>query len=205
MKLYYSLGACSLSPHIALREAGLPVELVRVDLVTKQTSDGSDFLAINPKGSVPVLGLDHGEILTEGPAIVQYVADLAPQSGLAPANGTMARYRLQEWLNFISTEVHKNFSPLFKRTTPEETRQTAIATLEKCFRLLDDRLRIQPFLMGETFTVADGYLFTILKWAKLVHVDLAPWPQLVAFLERVGARPAVQAAMLAERAIAAPK
>jgi glutathione S-transferase len=167
MKLFYSLGACSLSPHIALQEAGLPVELVRVDLVTKQTSDGSDFLAINPKAYVPVLQLDDGEFLTEGPAIVQYIADLVPQSGLAPASGTMARYRLQEWLNFISSEVHKAFGPLFKRTTPDETRQTVIATLEKRFAFLDDRLRGQPFLMGETFTVADGYLFTILKWAKL--------------------------------------
>ncbi len=200
MKLFFAPGACSLSPHIALREAGLAHELVRVDFATKTTSDGRNFLEINTKGYVPALELDDGQLLTEGPAIVQYIADLAPQTGLAPANGTTDRYRLQEWLNFISTEIHKTFGPLFRPTTPSEIKDAARAQLGVRLTWVSQQLAAKPYLTGETFTIADGYLYTVLRWGRMTGVDVAQWPNLAAFVERVGARPAVAAANEAEKA-----
>ena len=198
MKLYFSPGACSLSPHIALREAGLPVELVKVDLQAKTLADGSDFRAINAKGSVPVLGLPDGGVLTEGPAIVQYIADRNPAAGLAPANGTPERYRLQEILNFITSELHKGFSPLFNPTCPPEWKAQVKAMLGQRFDWLSGQLDGKSYLLGEQFSVADGYLFTVLFWTRWVGIDLANWPVLQAFFERVAARPQVQAALAAE-------
>jgi glutathione S-transferase len=198
MKLFFSPGACSLSPHIALREAGVPFDLVQVALSTKKTKDGADFKAVNAKGYVPTLELDGGEILTEGPAIVQYIADQKPETHLAPANGTMPRYHLQEWLNFISTELHKQFSPLFYSKTPEEVKTGQRERLGGRFDYLVERLGDRPWLMGETFTVADGYLFTVLRWTALTGIDLSKWPKLVEYQARVEARPAVQAALEAE-------
>ncbi len=198
MKLFFSPGACSLSPHIALLEAGLPVELVKVDLKTKQMADGGDFTAINPKGYVPTVQLDSGEVLTEGPAIVQYIADQKPESGLAPANGTMARYRLQEWLTFINSELHKTFGALFNPTAPAETKDAAKALLAKRFEYVVSQLQGKDYLTGSQFTVADGYLFTVINWSQWVGIDLAQWPVLAAFHARVAARPAVQAALCAE-------
>ncbi len=201
MKLYYSPGACSLSPHIVLREAGLDFQIEKVDLGAKKTAGGEDFTKINPKGYVPTLQLDDGEILTEGPAIVQYLADLKPAKNLAPAAGTRARYRLQEWLNFISTELHKGFSPLFKSTIPQPVKDEFAATLGKRFDYLSGVLAGKSYLMGDTFTVADAYLFTILSWAGYVKIDLSKWPVLKEYSARVAARPAVQETMKAERLI----
>lgn len=198
MKLYFSPGACSLSPHIALREAGLPFELEQVNLRTKQTKDGSDYRAINPKGQVPVLKLDDGQLLTEGPAIVQFIADQKPQSKLAPANGTIERYRLQEWLNHITSELHKSFTPLFNSKTVPETKAAFIEAIGGRFDLISKHLENRQYLMGDTFTVADGYLFTILNWTGHVGIDLAKWPVLKAYQARVAARPAVHAALVAE-------
>lgn len=198
MKLFYSPGVCSLSPHIALREAGLPVELCKVDLKSKQMEGGANYAALNPKGYVPAIELEDGSLLTEGPAIVQYIADKAPGSGLAPAAGTLERYRLQEWLGFINSELHKAFSPLFKPDTPDSVKAGIKTTLAGRFDFLSSRLDGKAWLMGETFTVADGYLFTILNWCKWVGIDLAAWPVLTAFQARVAARPAVQAALRAE-------
>ena len=195
MKLYYAPGACSLSPHIALREAGLPFELVRVDLRSKRTDAGDDYGAVNPKGSVPALALDGGEVLTEGPAVVQYLADLKPESGLAPAPGTLARYRLQEWLNFITTELHKGFAPLFKPDTPDAYKEISKANVSKRFAYLDGELAGKSYLMGETFTVADAYLFVMLAWADRMGIDLQPLANLRAYKERLAARPSVQHAM----------
>jgi len=198
MKLYYSPGACSLSPHILLREAGLPFELVLASTKTHKLADGSDYYAINPKGSVPLLELDNGERLTEGPVIGQYIADLAPASGLAPANGTMARYRLQEWLNFLTSEVHKTFSPLFSPATPEDYKPIAKARIVDRLTLVDNALAGKSYLTGEQFTVADAYLFVLTNWAQPVGLDIAKLANLGAFRARVAARPAVQAAMKAE-------
>jgi glutathione S-transferase len=198
MKLYYSPGACSLSPHIALLEAGLKVELVLTSTKTKQLADGSDFYAINSKGSVPVLELDNGERLTEGPAIVQYIADLAPDKNLAPANGSMARYRLQEWLNFITSELHKGFSPLFNPSTPEDYKPVARANLDARFAWVNQQLEGKQFLLGDQFTVADGYLFVVSNWGQYVGVEVGGLANLAAFRARVAARPAVIAAMTAE-------
>ncbi|HYO57811.1 glutathione transferase GstA [Archangium sp.] len=198
MKLYYSPGTCSLSPHISLREAGLSFETEKVDISTKKTEAGKDYLTINPKGYVPALQLDDGSLLTEGPAIVQYIADKAPQSKLAPAHGTMERYRLQEWLNFISTELHKGFSPLFNPAYPEEVKKLARANLGKRFELLRNEFDKKPFLMGQQFTIADGYLFTVLGWTKFLGMDLGEWPWLKAYHTRVAERPHVQAALKAE-------
>lgn len=199
MKLYFSPGACSLSPHIVARELGLPVQLEQVDLTSKRTHDGRDFTQINPKGYVPVLELDGGEILTEGPAIVQYLADQAPDKGLAPANGTLARYRLQGWLGYINSELHKTYSPLFRDTTPAETRAERAAYLQKRYVLIDDELANKPYLTGDAFTVADAYLFTVTTWAGYVKVDLSAFAHVQAFMDRVRARPAVQAAQAAEQ------
>jgi glutathione S-transferase len=198
MKLYYAAGACSLSPHIALTEAGIDATLVKVDTKTHKVADGTDFYAINPKGYVPVLELDNGERLTEGPAIVQYIADQNPDSGLAPAAGTMDRYRLQEWLNFISTELHKQFGPLFAQTTPAEYKDVLKEKIANRFDWLARELTGREYLMGKQFTVADGYLFTILGWTDRARIDLARWPALAAYRARVAARPKVRDAMIAE-------
>ncbi len=197
-KLYYSPGACSLSPHIALREAGLPFQLVMASTKTKKLADGSDFLAINPKGQVPLLELDDGERLSEGPAIVQYIADQAPTSGLMPPAGTMARYHALEWLNYITSEIHKGFTPLFTPGTHEETKATARQKLGERLAWVDTQLAGKTWLMGEHFTVADAYLFTVANWGKYAGVDIAPLANLSAYMGRVAARPAVQAALKAE-------
>ena len=198
MKLYYSPGACSLSPHIALREAGLEFTLVRASTKTHQLDDGTDFYRINPLGYVPVLELDGGERLREGPAIVQYVADQAPDKQLAPANGTLARYQLQEWLNFIGTEVHKGFSPLFNPATPADYKAMCKDKLGQRLQWINDQLQDGGYLMGAQFTVADGYLFTTTNWAKPMGIDLSHLDKLVAYRQRTSERPAVVAAMKAE-------
>lgn len=198
MKLYYAPGACSLSPHIVLREAGFDIALEKVNLRTKETESGGNFLAINPKGYVPALELDGGEILTEGPAIIQYVADLAPEKKLVPPAGTLARARVQEWLNFIGTELHKSFSPLFNPATGDDAKAAARALIDRRLSFAASVLDAQPYLTGDSFTVADAYLFTVLSWTGFVKVDITPWPSLGAYFERIKARPAVQAAMAAE-------
>jgi glutathione S-transferase len=204
MKLYYSPGACSLSPHIAFREAGLPVTLVKASTKTHQLDDGTDYYAINPKGYVPVLELDNGERLSEGPAIVQYLADLSPSSGLAPATGTMERYRLQEWLNFITSELHKQFSPLFAANTPAEYKEILKEKIAKRFDWVAEQLKGKDYLMGKQFTVADAYLYTILRWTSFVGIDLARWPVLAAYSARVAARPKVHEALIAEGLVKQP-
>lgn len=205
MKLYFSPGACSLSPHIVAHELGLPLKLEKVDTQTKRTETDRDFWQINPKGYVPVLELDNGEVLTEGPAIVQYLADLKPEGKLAPANGTLARARLQEALNYITSEIHKSYSPLFSDATPEATREERKAYLAKRYGFIEKILAKQPWLLGEHFTVADAYLFTVTRWADFVKFDLSAFPHVQAFQKRVAARPAVQAAMAAEGLIKAAK
>ena len=201
MKLYYSPGACSLSPHIVAREAGISLDLEKVDLKTKQTESGRDFLSISPRGYVPALQLDNGEVLAEGPAIIQYLADLKPESGLAPANGSMPRYRLQEWLTYIGTEIHKSYSPLFNPATPDSVREDRAAYLLRRYGLIEQTLAKQPYLLGEQFSVADVYLFVVTNWARIVKLDLSAFPALQAFQERVAARPAVQDALRAEKLI----
>ena len=198
MKLYYSPGACSLSPHIVLREAGLAFEPVLASTKTHKLQDGTDYYGINPKGYVPLLELDNGERLTEGPAIVQYIADQAPAKKLAPAAGTMARYRLQEWLNFITSELHKSFSPLFNPAMPEEGKALYRTRLGDRFKWVDGQLAGKNYLMGEDFSVADAYLFVVAGWGKHVGVDISGLANLGAFMARVGARPAVQEALKAE-------
>ena len=198
MKLYYSPGACSLSPHIVLHEAGLPFQAVLASTKTHKLADGTDYYTINPKGYVPLLELDDGQRLSEGPAIVQYIADQVPQKQLAPAAGTMARYRLIEWLNFVSTELHKTYSPLFNAAMPAEAKALFRDKLLGRYRWINEQLEGRSYLMGETFTVADAYLFTVTSWARHVGVDLAPFAHLNAYMARVAARPAVQAAMKAE-------
>jgi glutathione S-transferase len=197
MKLYYSPGACSLSPHIALNEAGLAYDSESVDLASKKTKSGADYRAINPKGAVPALQLDNGQVLTEGSAIVQYIADQKPATKLAPGAGTLERYRLQEWLNYVASEVHKGFSPLFNPKATEEWKQVIKDNLAAKFDYLSKQLQGKDYLMG-AFSVADAYLFTILGWTKYFNIDLAKWPVLVKYMERVGARPAVKAALEAE-------
>jgi glutathione S-transferase len=197
MKLYYSPAACSLSPHIALKETGLAHTLVKVDLKSKAMDGGGDFNAVNGKGYVPTLELDDGSRLTEGPAILQYIADQAPGSGVAAANGTMPRYRLQEWLNFISTELHKQYSPLFDEKTPAEVKTAQRNKLGTRFDWIVAQLGSKPYLM-DSFTVADGYLFTVLSWSKWVDIDLGKWPVLAEYVARVGARPKVVEALKAE-------
>jgi glutathione S-transferase len=198
MKLYYSPGACSLSPHIALREAGLPFDLVLASTKTHKLADGTDYYTINPKGYVPLLELDDGQRLSEGPAIVQYIADLAPASGLAPAAGTMARYRLIEWLNFVSTELHKSYSPLFNPAMPEDGKAVYRERLKGRYKYVNEQLEGKSFLLGDTFSAADPYLFTVTTWAPRVSLDLSGLGYLQAYMARVGARPAVQAALKAE-------
>jgi glutathione S-transferase len=198
MKLYYSPGACSLSPHIVLREAELPFDLVRAFTKTHKLDDGTDYYTINPKGYVPLLELDDGQRLTEGPVIVQYIADKVPAKKLAPPAGTMERYRLQEWLNFITTEIHKTYSPLFNPDMPEPAKQIFRLKLDSRYKWVEGQLQGRQFLMGDTFTVADAYLFTVSRWAKVVGVDITGLPNLTAYLARIDARPAVQAALKAE-------
>ena len=193
MKLYYSPGACSLSPHIVLREAGLAFEPVLASTKTHKLLDGTDYYSINPKGYVPLLELDSGERLTEGPAIVQYIADKAPGKKLAPPYGTMERYRVLEWLNYIATELHKGFAPLFHPAG--EPRDHAMAVIAAKFDYVEGQLGVGPFLAGEDFGVADAYLFVILGWARVFHFDFERWPALKTFRQLVGARPAVRAAL----------
>ena len=203
MKLYYSPGACSLSPHIVAREAGLSPELVRVDLVARTTADAQDYLTINPKGYVPYLQLDDGEFLSEGPAIVQYLGDQGAASGIIPPAGTRDRYRLQEWLSFINSELHKSYSPLFATTTTAEVRAERAAYLRKRYAIVEKHLATQDWLVGGRFSAADAYLFTVTNWARMVGLDLSDLPRLQAFQTRVAARPAVQAAMKVEGLLAA--
>jgi glutathione S-transferase len=198
MKLFYSSGACSLSPNIVAHEAGINLRLQKVDLRTKTIETEGDFFAINPKGYVPALQLDNGQLLTEGPVIVQYLADLKPETGLAPAAGTFERYRLQEMLVFINSELHKTFSPLFRPDTPAEVRTERQQHLLKRFAIVDQQLQGRQYLFGDRFSVADAYLFTVTSWAPKVKVDLSKFANLPAFQERVAARPAVVAAMKAE-------
>lgn len=198
MKLYYASGACSLSPHIVLCELGVAHELEKVDLKSHTTAGGTDFYTINPKGYVPVLQLDNGERLTEGPAIVQYLADLKPAAGLLPPAGSLARARAQEWLNFIATELHKSFAPLFNPTSADELKANAHATIARRLGIFDKVLTGQDYLTGTQFSVADAYLFTIVNWSGFMAIDLTPWPAVSAFQKRVGARPAVQQALKAE-------
>lgn len=199
LKLFLKPGACSLSPHIALEEAGLPYETESVDLARKVTASGGNFFEINPKGYVPALRLETGELLTEGPAIVQYIADQVPERQLAPAHGTIGRYRLQSWLNYIGTELHKSCSPFFNPMAKDDWKAAARANLERRLRHVDDHLGAgSAYLLGDHFSVADGYLFTVLSWMKPIGFDLSPYPNLQAFQARVAARPAVQAALKAE-------
>lgn len=198
MKLYYSSGACSLAAHIALCESALEFQLAAVDLKAKTLADGADFRKINPNGYVPVLELADGERLTEAVAVLQYIADQKPQAGLAPAPGTMQRYRLIRWLAFISSELHKSFSPLFRDTTPEAYKPVVLAHLAQRFAYVDEQLAGKSFLMGEQFTIADAYLFVMLNWAVLLQVDLAPFANLRALQARIAARPGVQRALQEE-------
>lgn len=204
MKLYYSPGACSLSPHITLLEAGLKATLVKVDTKTHKLAGGEDFYAINGKGYVPVLELDDGRRLTEGPAIVQYLADLRPESRLVPPAGSFERYRLQEWLNFITSELHKQYGPFFAPNTPAEYKSILRDKLRSRLEWLAGRLGGNDYLLGSQFTVADAYLYTILRWSPFVDIDLAKWPVVAAYKARVEARPHVREALLAEGLIKEP-
>jgi glutathione S-transferase len=198
MNLYYIEQSCALAPHIVANEAGIPVNPVRVDFKTKRTAGGADFVAINPKGYVPALELDNGEVLTENVALLQYLADQKPAAQLAPANGTLARVRLQEALNYIATELHRGYSPLFNPATPAAVREDASASLHKRYALLDKQLTGRTYLFGDEFTVADAYLFVVTRWAEIVKLDLSGYANLQAFQRTVAARPAVKAAMKAQ-------
>jgi glutathione S-transferase len=198
MKLYYAPGACSLSPHIALLEAGMPFDLVKVDLKAKKLENGDDYLKVNPKGQVPALDIGNGELLTEGPVIVQMIADKAAGKNLAPANGSTERYKLQEWLNFITTELHKNFGPLFSPVLADDAKAFFKDRVMGKFKYVDAQLAGRDYLMGKQFTVADGYLFTMLNWAERMKFDLSAMPNLLAYKARVAARPKVQEALTKE-------
>jgi glutathione S-transferase len=198
MKLYYSAGACSLSPHIVLLESGLPFEAVSAPTKTHQLVDGTDYYTINPLGYVPLLELDDGRRLREGPAIVQYIADQVPAKQLAPANGTFERYKLQEWLTFIGTELHKGFSPLFQPNTPADYKPFCLDRLTARLQWVNGELAGEDYLLGSQFSVADAYLFTVTGWAPHVGLDLSPFANLLAYRARVAARPAVIAALRAE-------
>lgn len=198
MKLYYSPGACSLSPHIVAKEAGINVELKKVDLKTKTLAEGGSYTAVNAKGYVPALGLDDGSLLTEGPVIVQYMADQKPDSGLAPKTGTVERMRLQEWLNFISTELHKAMGTFFNPKAPEDWKAAVTERLGVRLDYVAKELAGKQYLMGDKFSVADAYLFTILNWAPMVKFDLSRWPTITDYHKRVGQRPKVQEALKAE-------
>jgi glutathione S-transferase len=198
MKLYFAPGACSLSPHIVARELGIPFELKKVNTKEKTIEGGGDYWQVNPRGYVPALELDNGQVLTEGPAIVQYLADQKPDAGLAPKNGTIERYRVQEWLNFLTSEIHKQFSPLFKPNTPEDYKPIAKQNIATRFDWLDKQLEGKEYLTGKQFTVADAYLFVLTNWTKPTQIDLSKWPNIAAFQKRVAARPKVKEAMQAE-------
>ena len=198
MKLYYAPGACSLASHIALQETGLPFEIDALNFSTRTTAGGKDFMQLNPKGYVPALELDDGSILTEGAAILQYIADQNPEAGLAPKADSIERYRLQEWLNFISTEVHKSFSPLFNKASSDEVKSNARTMLTKRLGYIETQLANKPYLLGDHFTVADVYLFVVAGWSSHVGFDLGPFPKINAYLSRIAQRPAVQAALKAE-------
>ncbi|HXC54940.1 MAG TPA: glutathione transferase GstA [Rhizomicrobium sp.] len=198
MKLYYAPGACSLSPHIVAAEAGIALELEKVDLKTHKTERGEDYYAVNPKGYVPALRLDDGNVLTEGPAIVQYLADLRPQAGLAPPNGTLERYRLQEWLHFIGTELHKQFAPIIGGKGSDAAQAEARAKIAKRLEYIDGQLAGRDYLLGATFSAADAYLFVMLTWARLFKIDFASYANVRGFFERVAKRPKVQAALKSE-------
>lgn len=197
MKLFYSPGACSLSPHIVLNELGLPYSVEKVDLKRHTTDDGADYYTINPKGYVPALQLDNGEVLTEGPAIVQYLADQKPQANLLPPAG-LERARVQEWLHFIGTEVHKTLAALFNPSITPEARSKTIDTFGKRLGFVEQALQGKDYLTGNTFSVADAYLFTIVNWAPMLKIDLSPWPTVMQFQKRVANRPAVQKTLQAE-------
>lgn len=198
MKLYYYPGACSLAPHIVAREAGIALTLEKVDLANRTTETGANYLAVNPKGYVPALGLQDNSVLTEASAIIQYLADSQSKADLAPAHGSMERYRLIEWLGFISTEIHKGFGPLWNPATPDAVKAATKERLASRFAYLDEKLGSQPFLMGDTFTIADAYLFTVVNWTNFHAIDISPFPNLQAFQARIAARPAVQQALEAE-------
>jgi glutathione S-transferase len=198
MKLYYSTGACSLSPHIVLRESGLAFEPVLASTKTHKLADGTDYYTINPKGYVPLLELDNGERLAEGPAIVQYIADLVPEKKLAPPNGTMARYRVQEWLTFIGTELHKSFSPLFNPVMPAEAKAIFTAKIVDRLKWVNTQLEGRQYLTGDNFCVADAYLYTVSRWTKPLGIDISGFRHLGEFMKRMDARPGVQAALKAE-------
>lgn len=198
MKLYYSPGACSLSPHIALLEAGLPYDLVKVDLRAKKTESGDDYLAVNPKGQVPALKLESGELVTEGPVIVQMIADKAADKSLAPARDSAERYKLLEWLTYINSEVHKSFGPMFSPVLADDAKAFFRDRVMGKFKYVDGQLAGRDYLMGKQFTVADGYLFTMLRWAEAMKFDLSAMPNLVAYRDRVAARPKVQEALSKE-------
>lgn len=203
MKLFYSPASCAMSPHIVLSEVGLAYEVERVDLASKTTASGRALAEINPQNAVPVLVLADGEVLTEGAAIVQYVADLRPEAGLLPPAGTLARARVQQWLNYVATEMHKAHVPLFKASYPGEAKAIALDSIRRAYDFVSEALADRPYLTGETFTVADAYLFTILNWHSFIGLDLAAWPVLVDFQARVAARPAVRRAMIEEGLIEA--
>jgi glutathione S-transferase len=198
MKLYYSPGACSLSPHIALLEAGLPYDLVKVDLRAKKLENGDDYLKVNPKGQVPALALDNGEVVTEGPVIVQMIADKASAKNLAPARDSAERYKLQEWLNYITAELHKNFGPMFSPVLADDAKAFFKDRVMGKFKYVESQLAGRDYVMGKQFTVADGYLFTMLAWADRLKFDLSAMPNLLAYKARVGARPKVQEALTKE-------
>ncbi|HEX2585037.1 MAG TPA: glutathione transferase GstA [Steroidobacteraceae bacterium] len=202
MKLYISPGACSAASHIVLRELGLPFDIEKINNKTKVTASGADFWKINPKGYVPALQLDDGSVLTEGPVIMQYLADKKPESGLAPANGTMERYRLQEWLGFINSELHKSYSPLFYADTPEQTKQSSIEKIGKRLDFIEANLKGKEYLLGNKLTIADIYLFVVVGWSGFVGINLDKWPAVKAHQARIGARPSAQAAQEAEKAAA---
>lgn len=198
MKLYFYPGACSMAPHIVLREAGFSFDLDKVDFATRKTGSGEDYGKINPKGYVPAVKLDDGQVFTEVGVIIQYLADQKPESGLAPKAGTMERYRLMEWLNFVATEIHKQFSPFFNPKTPPEWKENQINLLGRRFDYLESHFAAYPYLLGDQFTVADAYLFTVLNWTHLHKIDLGKWPKLKEYLARIAARPAVKETMKAE-------
>ena len=198
MKLYFSPGSCSLSPHIVLREAGYDFDLEQVNNREKKTLAGQDYWSVNGKGQVPVLELDNGERITEGPAIVQYLADQKPAAGLVPAAGTMERVRVQEWLNFTASELHKVFAPLFRPTTPDAFKDLSKENLGKRFDWIDKHLAARPYLTGDKFTVADAYMFVVVRWSERMNIDLSKWPKLKAYVDRIAARPKVREAMKAE-------
>ena len=198
MKLFYSTGACSLAPHVLLREAGLKFELVQASTKTHQLNDGSDYYQINPKGYVPYLVFDDGQGLSEGPVIAQWIADQVPEKHLMPAFGTLARYRVLEWQNFVSTELHKLYSPLFNPAFPEEGKEISRKRLLERYALVEQQLAQQPYLTGEQFSVADAYLFVVTRWSIPLHLDLSAFKHLQAFMQRVAQRPSVQEALKAE-------